>query len=265
MALIRQFSTILLVCLASSLLVACQSKAKKEDPYHDMPAEKIYSEASKALDKKRFGKAVRAYESLDAQYPFGDYTEKAHLNIIYAYYRYNELPAAMRAADRYIKLHPRSPYLDYAYYMRGLIKSTENINFIARYVPLDLTQRDSNSENESFAYFEDFLKRYPDSEYAPDARQRLIALRNGLAQQQLHIAEYYMRRGAFLGAANRAQGIVEHYPQTPAVLNSLAIMTVAYDKLDMPDLSQEARTVLVKNAPEDAEAYVERARKLLAG
>jgi len=102
--------------------------------------------------------------------------------------------------------------------MRGLIKSTEGINFLARYTPMDLTQRDTSSEQESFAYFEDFLKRYPDSEYAPDARQRLIALRNNLAQQKLNIAEYYMRRGAYLAAANPSQGIVEHYTQNPTVL-----------------------------------------------
>lgn len=239
---------LLALALMATLLVACSSKGKKKDPYEDQSAEVIYQKATQALNKGKYSKAVTAYESLDAQYPFGEYTEKAHLDIIYAYYRYNELPAAMRAADRYIRLHPRSEYLDYAYYMRGLIKYTESIGFAARYLPLDLTQRDSNNEQASFGYFHDFLSLYPNSKYAPDARQRLIALRNNLAQQQLNIAKYYMRRKAWLAAANRAQGIVEHYPQTPAVNEGLAVMVVAYDKLGMEDLSKQSNDVLALNS-----------------
>jgi len=250
------------VALLSTFLFACSSKAKKKDPYQDIAADVIYEKATVALNKGKYSKAVEAYESLDAQYPFGEYTEKAHLDIIYAYYRFNELPAAMRSADRYIRLHPRSPYLDYVYYMRGLIKYTESIGFAARYLPLDLTQRDSNNEQASFGYFQEFLSLYPNSPYAPDARQRLVALRNNLAQQQLNIAEYYMRRSAWLAAANRAQGVVEHYPQTPAVNKSLAIMVVAYDKLDMTDLAKQSQEVLQLNAGNEYDTLVKRAQKL---
>lgn len=250
------------VALLSTLLFACSSKGKKKDPYQDMSADVIYEKATTALNKGRYSKAVDAYESLDAQYPFGEYTEKSHLDIIYAYYRFNELPSAMRAADRYIRLHPRSQYLDYAYYMRGLIKYTESIGFAARYLPLDLTQRDSNNEQESFAYFQEFLTLYPNSPYAEDARQRLVALRNNLAQQQLNVAEYYIRRKAWLAAANRAQGVIENYPQTPAVNKSLAVMVVAYDQLDMPDLAKQSRATLELNAANDYESLIERVEKL---
>jgi outer membrane protein assembly factor BamD len=252
-----------MLVLFSSLLLACSSKGKKKDPYQDMSAEVIYDKATVALNKKRYSKAVEAYESLDAQYPFGDYTEKAHLDIIYAYYRFNELPSAMRAADRYIRLHPRSPYLDYAYYMRGLIKSTESIGFAARYLPLDLSKRDTNGEQESFAYFQEFLSLYPNSQYAPDARQRLVAMRNDLAKQQLNIAEYYMTRSAYLAAANRAQVVVEQHPQTTSINKSLALMVVAYDKLQMDSLSEQAHKALVLNAGEEkAEELMGQIRKL---
>lgn len=258
LSLVRLFT----IALLSTLLFACSSNTKKKDPYEDMAADVIYNKASVALNKGQYSKAVEAYESLDAQYPFGEYTEKAHLDIIYAYYRYNELPAAMRSADRYIRLHPRSPYLDYVYYMRGLIKYTESIGFAARYLPLDLTKRDSNNEQQSFGYFQEFLSLYPNSSYAPDARQRLVALRNNLAQQQLNVAEYYMRRKAWLAAANRAQGVVENFPQTPAIAQSLAVMVVAYDKLDMPDLAKQSRDVLELNAANEYDALVKRAEEL---
>jgi outer membrane protein assembly factor BamD len=258
MTVIRQ---LFIIFALSMLLAACSSKGKK-DPYQDWPADEIYAEATDALLKKKFKKAVAAYESLSYQYPFGEYTEDANLNLIYAYYRHYELPAAMRSAERFAQSYPRSENLDYAYYMQGLIKSTESISFVARLVPLDLTQRDSENEKEAFAHFETFLDRFPDSPYAPDARQRMIAIRNDLATHQLIIAKYYMTRGAWLAAANRAQNVVQHYPQTPAVAESLAVMTVAYDKLDLKEMSAQTQEVLVLNEGEDkAEELLQAVRK----
>lgn len=255
------FRNTILVLVLAALLAACASKGK--DPYQDIPADEIYATATDALLKKKYRKSVQAYESLTNQYPFGEYTEDAHLNIIYAYYRNYELPAAMRSAERFIRLHPRSKYLDYAYYMQGLIKSTESISFAARLLPLDLTQRDSRNERAAFSYFETFLDIYPDSIYAPDARQRMIAIRNDLAQHQLNIAKYYMTRDAWLAAANRAQNVIEHYPQTPAVPESLAVMTVAYDQLDLPEMSAQTEEVLQLNAgEEETEELLEATRKI---
>ncbi len=260
MTLFRQ----ILVCIMLALLViGCSGKGKKKkDPYQDKPAEEIYQTATDALIKKKYKKAVGAYESLTNQYPFGEYTEDANLNIIYAYYRYHELPAALRSAERFIRQHPRSDNLDYAYYMQGLIKSTESISFAARILPLDLTQRDSVNERAAFAYFETFLDLYPNSVYAPDARQRMIAIRNDLANHQLNVAKYYMVRGAWLAAANRAQTVVEHYPQTPAVLESLAVMTVAYENLDLPEMSAQTLEVLRANAGDQTDELLEAARKI---
>lgn len=268
MALKRVVQSVLLL-MAAVYLVGCSSLpkfsspfGKPKDPYADMSAEQIYDKATTDLEKKRYGKAVEAYEALDIQYPFGDYTEKAHLNIIYTYYRYHELPSAFKAADRFIRLHPRSEYLDYVYYMRGLIKSMESINFVARVVPIDLTQRDTSSTEEAFSYFNEFLSRYPNSPYAPDARARMIAMRNDFAKREVAIAEYYLKRGVYLAAANRAQKVVEHYQQTPYVYRALGIMKVSYDKLAMPELAKQADTVLRYNDPQGASTWIRKAEKL---
>jgi outer membrane protein assembly factor BamD len=233
---------VFMIVFCCLFLAACSSKGKK-DPYQDKPAAEIYKTGTEALQKKRYTKAITAYESLDRQYPFGDEIEKSHLNIIYAYYRRSELPSALRAADRFIRLHPSSPHLDYAYYMRGLIKSTENIGFVARYLPLDLTQREQTDNREAFSYYEEFISRFPDSRYAPDARQRMIAIRNGLAESEMHIARYYYKRGAYLAAANRAQTVIEAYPHTPSNEEALNIMTASYNKLTLDTLAKESAEV----------------------
>jgi outer membrane protein assembly factor BamD len=224
------------------LLVGCNSKGK-QDPYQDFSANKIYKEATESLQKKRYSKAIEAYESLDRQYPFDEHIEEAHLNIIYAYYRRNEQPSALRASDRFIRLHPSSQYIDYPYYMRGLIKLTESMGFVARYLPLDLTKRDMSDDREAFGYFEEFVARYPDSRYAPDARQRMIAIRNNLAESEMNIARYYYKRGAYLASANRAQTVIEAYPNTPSNVEALQIMQAGYDKLELDRLSKEAGKV----------------------
>ncbi len=231
-----------MIILCSILLVGCSSKGPK-DPYQDEPADKIYKIGTEALEKKRYTKAIIAYESLDRQYPFGEDIEKAHLNMIYAYYRHNELPAALRAADRYIRLHPSSTHVDYAYYMRGLVKCTENIGFVARYLPLDLTQRDLNNNREAFAYFEEFVSRFSDSRYAPDARQRMVDIRNSLATAEMNVAHYYYKRGAYLASANRAQTVIESFPHTPATYDALQVMTDSYKKLTLDELAKQTAEV----------------------
>ena len=244
---VRNKLSFFVVMFCSILLLGCSSKGKK-DAYQDFPEKKIYQTATEALEKKRYSKAIEAYESLDRQYPFGDYIEDTHLNIIYAYYRRNEQPSALRASDRFIRLHPSSEHVDYAYYMRGLIKSTESIGFVARFLPLDLTQRDMSDYSEAFEYYDEFVARYPDSRYAPDARQRMIAIRNEIADSEMHVARYYLKRGAYLASANRAQTVLEAYPQTPASHQALDVMADAYEKLKLEQLSKDAGEVAEENS-----------------
>jgi len=242
------FLAILLTTLLSvTLLAACSSDPKKNDPYQDKAAYDIFSTGETNLKKGYYTDAVQAFESLDAQFPVGEYTEQAHLEMIYAYYRADDYTGALSAAERFIHLHPRSPNIDYAYYMKGIIKMHENQSALLRFLPIEKSDRDISSEKQSFEYFKELTNRYPDSTYSPDARQRMIALRNKMAQHELTIAKYYLQRKAYLAAANRAREIVEQFDQTPAVYDALEIMVKSYRELDLDDLAKEAAAIQVAN------------------
>lgn len=236
-----------------TLLNACSEP--KTDRYQNWSAPAIYVQAEKNLMNHSYERAIDGYQSLEAQYPFGDYTEQAQLSLIYANYEANELPAALTAADRFIRLHPRHPHVDYAYYMRGIIKSAEGISTTSRVLPIDLTLRDPSNWQAAYTYFMEMLNRYPNSYYAPDARQRLIALRNNLAQYEINVAEYYMARKAYLAACARAQIVIKDFPQTPQRLDALAIMVEAYEGLGLYDLADKSYAVLKLNDPERAALF----------
>ena len=156
----------------------------------------------------------------------------------------------MEAADRFIRLHPGDPNVDYAYYMKGLAAYTANEDIFARFVPTDNTKRDTSQAREAFAEFAQLLARFPDSPYAADAEARMIALRNLLARHEINIANYYLRRGAYLAAANRGRYVVENFQRTPAVANGLAVMAQGYILLNMDELAEESIAVLAKNFPD---------------
>ena len=161
----------------------------------------------------------------------------------------DELPAAMAAADRFIRLHPRNPHIDYAYYMRGIIKFTENRSFVDRILPIDRGLRDLTAPRSAYNNFADLVRLYPDSPYSPDARQHMLFIRNVLAHNELTVAQWYMRREAYVAAANRAQFVVEHYPETPSVPEALRIMVRAYEELGLDDLAETSELLLLENYP----------------
>jgi outer membrane protein assembly factor BamD len=241
----------LTIFLAFILLQGCSS-SPKVDPYQDWSAPAIFIQAETNLMERKYERAIEGYKSLDAQYPFGDYTEQAQLSLIYAHYELKELPASLSAADRFIRLHPRHKNVDYAYYMRGIIKSTESISTTSRVLPIDLTLRDPSGWQAAYSYFSEFLNRFPNSHYAPDARQRMIALRNDLAQYEINVANYYLERKAYLAAAARAHIVLKDFPQTPQHTEALMIMVMAYDNLGLPDLADKSYAVLELNDPEAA-------------
>lgn len=240
-----------IIFLGILMLHGC-STDRKVDPYQDWSAPSIFIAAERNLMDDNYERAIEGYRSLDIQYPFGDYTEQAQLSLIYAHYRAKELPAALSAADRFIRLHPRHRHVDYAYYMRGMIKSTESISTTSRVLPLDLTLRDPSGWQAAYSYFSDFLNRFPDSYYAPDARQRMIALRNDLAQYEVNVGEYYLARKAYLAAIARATIVLKDFPQTPQHSDALAIMVMGYDGLGLDDLADKSYAVLALNDPERA-------------
>jgi outer membrane protein assembly factor BamD len=244
-------SALLYLCtiLAALLLAGCGGNSE-DDFIAESGEQQIYQQASRYLDSRSYDLAIRALQALESRYPFGRYAEQAQLELIYAHYGAFETEAAIEAADRFIRLHPQHPNVDYAYYMKGLATATSGQDVLSRFTPTDNTKRDTSFAREAFAEFAQLVSRFPDSPYAPDARQRMIHLRNLLARHEIHVANYYFRRGAYLAAVNRGRYVVEHFQQTPAVPDGLAVMAQGYLLLGLDDLAQDALDTLALNYPD---------------
>jgi outer membrane protein assembly factor BamD len=243
---LRQFLPIL-VLLA---LFGCSGNDELPDIAADTGEQQMYEEAQRYLSNSNYDLAVRSLQLLESRYPFGKYAEQAQLELIYAHYNAYEHEAAVEAADRFIRLHPQHPNVDYAYYMKGLSAYTGNEDLFARFLPTDVTKRDTSHAKEAFAEFAQLLSRYPDSPYAADAKARMVSLRNLLARHEINVANYYLRRGAYLAATNRGRYVVENFQRTPAVADGLAVMAQGYILLGLDDLALDSIEVLALNYPE---------------
>ncbi|GAB3112312.1 outer membrane protein assembly factor BamD [Aestuariicella hydrocarbonica] len=237
---------LLLIIASVTFLAACSSQ--DEGPKYTTEKD-FYEAAQQQLKARQWETAIDNLQALEANFPFGTYAEQAQLELIYAYYRNFEHEASSAAADRFIRLHPQHRSVDYAFYMKGLASFTEGSGMFERFLPTDLTQRDPGAARQSFAHFSQLLARFPNSQYAPDARKRMIYLRNLLARYEIHVANYYMKRGAWVAAANRGRYVVENFQQTPAVPDALAVMVQSYHALDMDDLSANTLATLKTNYP----------------
>jgi outer membrane protein assembly factor BamD len=215
-----------------------------------MSAEKIYNQGKSSAKKERYAMAVKDFEALEARYPYGDYTCKAQLALIHAYYKKDEAASATAAADRFIRMYPNHKDIDYVYYLKGLINYDENYSTAYRYFPIERSLRDPTLARESFDNFKTLLQRFPNSKYASDAKQRMIHLRNQLANHELYIAKHYLNKKAYIAAANRAGYIVNQFDQTEATPHALAIMVKAYQALGMEKLANDALVILNKNFPQ---------------
>lgn len=241
---------VLIAILAIAALSGCSWFGGDDEIIADSGEQQMYREAQRHLKNGNYDLAVRTLQMLESRYPFGAYAEQSQLELIYAHYGAYEFAAATEAADRFIRLHPRHPSVDYAFYMKGLAAYDLEPSFFSRFIPSDDTKRDMSHIRTAFAEFSQLLARYPDSAYAPDARQRMIHMRNMLARNEIHVANYYFRRGAYVAALNRGRYVVEHLQQTPSVADGLAVMAQAYLLLDLPDLAQDSIDVLCQNYPE---------------
>ena len=228
---------------------------EKEDPTAGWDAERLYNEAKGALDAGYYERAVEYYEKLEARYPFGTYGQQALLDLSYAYYKTEDYDAATSTADRFIKLYPRNDAVAYALYLRGLANFNRGKGFTQRFLPIDLSQRDPGGNLQAFQDFAELIKRFPDSRYVEDAKLRMIYLRNLLAEHEVEVANYYMRREAYVAAANRARHVVESYPRTTSVPAALAVMAKSYKILEMPELAEDALRVLETNYPNHPGLY----------
>ncbi|MEO1926832.1 MAG: outer membrane protein assembly factor BamD [Gammaproteobacteria bacterium] len=228
---------------------------EKEDETVNWDAERFYAEARGALDSGDYSEAVELYQKLETRYPFGVHAQQALLDLAYAHYKDEEPEASIAASDRFIKLYPQNVHVDYAYYLKGLSNFNKGKGFTQRYLPTDESQRDPGAALHAFQSFSELIKRYPDSEYVADSEQRMRYLRNVLAKNEVHVANYYMRRGAFIAAANRARYVIENYPRTPSVPDALVVLAKTYRILEMNDLSDDALRVLELNYPNHPGAY----------
>ena len=239
-----------LALAGAATLSGCANSDNKPDETVGWSANKLYGEAKDAMNSREWSKAVRYLEKLEARYPYGRFAQQAQLEIAYAYYKENERASAVAAADRFIKLHPNHPNVDYAYYLKGLVNFNENTGLFDRFSSQDMSERDPKATHEAFLAFKELVTRFPDSKYAPDAAARMRYLVNTLAASEVHIARYYMKRGAYVAAANRAQYAVQNYAQAPATEEAVFIMVKAYDALGMTDLRDGADKVMRTNFPQ---------------
>lgn len=229
------------------LLSACSSTGERQDFTSEAD---LYNRAIEQLERSRWDAAIGSLQLIEEHFPFGKYAEQAQLELIYAYYKSGDPDAAIAAADRFIRLHPQHRNVDYAYYMKGLSTYSKDENFLAKVIPIDQTRRDPGAARESLAHFTQLLTRFPDSPYAQDAKKRMIYLRNRLARYEIHVANYYFKRGAYLAAINRGQYVLENYQETPAVPDALAVIVQGYHLLGMDELSDRTLAVLRLNYPD---------------
>ncbi len=240
---------ILVLMLFAAMLTACGLLPEQGDETSRWSASKLYSEAKAQLADGNYQRAIQLYERLEARYPYGPYAQQAQLEVAYAYYKDNEPASAIAAADRFIRLHPNHPHVDYAYYLKGLANFVEERGLLAGLGRQDMSERDPKAARESFEAFRELVTRFPDSKYTPDALARMRYLVNALASHEVHVARYYFKRGAYVAAANRGKYVVENYPQAPALEEALYLMAQSYDRLGLSDLRDDAMRVLKLNFP----------------
>ncbi|MBI4291535.1 MAG: outer membrane protein assembly factor BamD [Betaproteobacteria bacterium] len=232
------------------LLAGCGIFGEKDDPTVGWSANKLYSEAKDELQSGNYELAIKYYETLESRYPFGRFAQQAQMEVAYAYYKQGETTSAIAAADRFIKLHPHHPNVDYVLYLKGIIWFNEDLGLLGKLANQDPSERDPKAARDSFDAFKDLATRFPDSKYTPDGVARMKYLVNAMAAHEVHVARYYMRRTAYIAAANRAQYAVQYYPDSPATEEALYIMVKAYDALGMADLRNDAERVMRKNFPD---------------
>lgn len=244
-----RFSTLLALSLFALLLSACGGKDATLDGegrsrQNDAA---LYEMANKQIEVGGYERAVALLEQLEIYFPFSEYTRRGQLDLIYAYYKVGNIESAIDAANEFIRENPTYPDVDYAYYLRGLIYFDRDANALEKLFGVDLARRPPADAERSLSFFSELVRRFPESDYAPDARQRIVHLRDRLARFEIHVARYYADRRAWVAAARRARNVVEEYQDTSMVIEALQIMAQSYRKLGMDDLAADAERVLREN------------------
>ena len=215
-----------------------------------MSNEQLYAEAKADVQSANYSRAIKQLEKLEARAAGTPLSPQAQLDLAYVYFKSNERPQALATVERFIKLHPGSPALDYAYYLQGLINFNDDLGLFSRLSRIDLAERDQQASRDAYQAFRQVVERFPQSRYAEDARLRMNYIVNSLAAYEVHVARYYYSRGAYLAATNRAQQAMLEFPSAPASEEALFIMVSSYDRLNLPELKTDAERVLRKNFPQ---------------
>ncbi|MFL6551376.1 MAG: outer membrane protein assembly factor BamD [Povalibacter sp.] len=244
---LSNFRTLILGLTTAALLTTagCGGHSRSKELLGS--ADKLYEAAKRAMDNSNFGDATKYYEALEARFPFSNPAKQGQLDLMYAYYRNGEAESAIDQAETFIRENPAHPRVDYAYYIKGLAQFERNPNFLEKWFNADLSMRPPIDARKSFQSFETLVEKYPNSQYTADARQRMIFLRNRLAAYEVYVAEYYLKRGAYVGAINRSKFAVENYDGAPQIREALQIMERSYEHLGMTELAASTQKVLADN------------------
>jgi len=238
--------------LLLGFVVAALAGCNRSNVIEDQGPELLYDKGYKAMEASNYPGAIEYFNALGARYPFSPETRQAQLDLIYLYYRSMQPELAIDAAEQFERENPTHERIDYCLYMRGLTYFDQAPNIIEKLLRVDLSLRPPKDTMRSFSTFQELIRRFPDSEYVPDARQRMIFLRNRLADYENHVADYYLRRGAYVASINRAKYALEHYPEAPELEKTLQLLVAAYDQLGMSDLAADARRVLRQTYGDEA-------------
>jgi len=236
---------ILALCLG-----ACGMLPEQVDETKGWSAQKLYAEARASLDSRAYEKAIGYYQKLEGRFPYGRFAQQSQLELAYAYYKDKDPAGAITAAERFIKNHPNHPNVDYLYYLKGVANFNDDLGLMGFVSNQDMSERDPKAARDAFDAFKELVAKFPDSKYAPDSIERMKYLVNALAAHEVHVARYYMTRGAYVAAANRVQFALKTYPTAPANEEGLLVLVKAYDALGMKDLRGDAERVMTKNFPD---------------
>ncbi len=248
-AAVRRMSAGLALLTLAVVVAGCAGQAKEYDPTTTWTVERLYRDAKDEMGAGNWPQAIKQLQRLQSRYPFGVYAQQAQIDVAYAYWKDGSTAEALAEIERFQRMHPNHPNLDYMLYLKGSINFYRDSPFLAQLAGQDPSERDPKGARESFDAFKELVARYPDSRYAEDARQRLTYLVNGIAQNEVHVARFYYERGAHVAAVNRAQTVIREFQGTPAVEEALYIMLLSYEKMGMTQLHDDTRRVMELNYP----------------
>lgn len=240
-------SKVVLSAFLATTIAACTSSPDEIERVPDRSPQAQYTEAKNSLNNKMYNRAITILSGLESRYPFGPLTRQIQLDLMFAYYKSGQFAQALPAIDRFVKLNPNHPQLDYVFYLRGLVNMETGVNAFQDFFGVENADKDMATARDSFNDFKKVIDTYPDSKYVPESKQRMVTLLDKLARHEVVIARYYLRRAAYVAAINRCKYVMEYYPQSSSLVPALEVLVDAYDKLGLNDLKQETEQVLASN------------------